>query len=367
MSETSNSSTDLKQKTFAFSGFILWPLGVAYRLLTRFRNHLYDIDYKKSQAFTPFLISVGNLSVGGTGKSPMIEYLTRWLSPSFFLAILSRGYRRQTHGIRLASPEDTAATLGDEPFQFYRKFSSTQKVVVAVGEERVAAVPEILFHHPETQLILLDDSFQHRAIAADFQILLTAYQRPFYQDHILPVGRLREGRKGVRRADVVLVTKCPDTLSPEKQQQMRHRVQQYAGEHMPVFFTGTRYQPPEPVFDQATVWKPKVILFSGLADASVFENYARSQYEVLDHISFGDHHRYGSKDFQKLQQRYLQAGNEACLLTTEKDMVKLISADHAALWKALPLFYLPIQTYFLEEEDTFKNVILRRIDQYQKQ
>lgn len=366
LSDTSNSSAGLKQKLSQLAGYILWPLGILYHLVTDLRNHLYNIQYKRSIDFTPFIIGVGNLNVGGTGKSPMIEYLVRLLHSQYALAILSRGYKRKTHGVRIAGPEDTAETLGDEPFQFYRKFSGLPQVTVAVGEERVAAVPEILFHYPDTQIILLDDAFQHRAIVADFQLLLTSYQQPFYKDYILPVGRLREGRKGVKRADVVLVTKCPVSLPGEEQERIRKRIQSYAGDKLPVFFAGIRYENPLEVFKKGKMFTSKVILFSGLADASVFEDYVLNKHEVLAHIRFSDHHRYNSSDIRQIRQAYETAGSDVSILTTEKDMVKLIDAESADAWKNLPLFYLPIQTYFLGDEDIFKNLILQRIQQYQQ-
>lgn len=366
MSDTSNSSVGLKQKLSKWAGVILWPLGILYRLITDLRNHLYDIQYKKSIEFTPFIISVGNLNVGGTGKSPMVEYLVRLLHTQYTLAILGRGYKRKTRGVRIAGPEDTAETLGDEPFQFYRKFSRLPQVTVAVGEERVAAVPEILFHDPDTQIILLDDAFQHRAIAADFQVLLTSYQQPFYKDYILPVGRLREGRKGARRADAVVVTKCPVSLPEEEQKHIRKSIQPYTEDKLPVFFAGIQYKNPVEVFKTGKKFTGRVVLFSGLADASAFEDYVRGKYEVLTHIRFSDHYRYDSSSIQQIRQAYEMAGSDVSLLTTEKDMVKLIDAAFADAWKNLPLFYLPIQTYFLGDEDIFKGLILQRIQQYQQ-
>ncbi len=349
----------VKAKTIT-SKVILWPLALLYRAATGFRNHLYNIQYKKSLSFTPFIIDVGNLRVGGTGKSPMIEYLAHWLSADYPLAILSRGYLRKTRGFRLAGDEDSAETLGDEPFQFYRKFAGQQQVVVAVGEERVAAVPEILFHHPEVKLLLLDDAFQHRAIAANIHILLTAYHKPFYKDFILPVGRLREGRHGARRADVVVVTKCPEGLPEEEKQAVRANIQRYTEKDVPVFFAGIRYQEPVAVFDSNRPFTGKVMLFSGLADRAVLEQYVRRRYEVVQTISFGDHHRYTHSDVIKIQTQWETAGQEAVVLTTEKDMVKLIHTPLTEQWKKLPLFYLPIQTYLLDEEDRFKNIILQR-------
>lgn len=369
MSETSNSSGRFKQNLLQYAAMILWPLSLLYRAVTGFRNHLYDINYKKSIGFTPFVIDIGNLSVGGTGKSPMIEYMVEMLHTSYPLAVLSRGYGRKTRGFRLAKVEDTAETLGDEPFQFYRKFSALPKVAVAVGEERVAAVPEILMQHPDTQVILLDDAFQHRAIAADFHIVLTTYQRPFYQDHLLPLGRLREARTGARRANVVIVTKCPPSLSIAEQQTMRRCIQQYACEHVPVFFAGIQYDQPRAVFpavslSEESAFSKKVIVFSGIANSTVFEAYARSQYEVISHVSFGDHHRYSQEDIVKLVTVAKNAGKNVCLLTTEKDMVKLLNDKTSALLHEVPLFYLPIQTCFLHDEATFKGVVLHHMQQY---
>ncbi len=343
---------------------ILWPLSFLYQAATGFRNHLYDINYKHSIEFTPFVIDVGNLSVGGTGKSPMIEYMVRLLQPAYPLAVLSRGYGRKTHGFRLSDATDTAETLGDEPFQFYRKFAALPNVAVAVGEERVAAVPEILMHHPDTEVILLDDALQHRAIAANLHILLTTYQRPFYNDHLLPVGRLREARTGARRADVVIITKCPPALPEAERQTILMHVWQYTGKQVPVFFTGIQYEPPKAVFVESRPFGGKVMLFSGIANSTVFEAYVRSRYEVVGSISFGDHYRYGSSAIKKLVAAAKHTGEGTCLLTTEKDMVKLISDPTAAVFEDVPLFYLPIQTYFLHDEETFKHVVLRHMQQY---
>ena len=338
---------------------VLFPLSLLYRLVTTFRNHLYHIQYKKTISFTPFIISVGNLSVGGTGKTPMVTYLADWLSAKYPLAILSRGYGRQTRGIRIANEQDNARTLGDEPYLFYQKFKSEKQVTVAVGEERVAAVPEIVYHAPDTELILLDDAYQHRAIARDFNILLTSYQRPFYNDYVLPAGRLRESRRGARRADAVVVTKCPDGLSEEEMQQMTGKILVHASPGVPVFFTGIRYGTPQPMHETKKM-TDKVILFSGLADGSLFEAYARKHFEVVSHITFADHHRYSEKGRQQLADALTKAGPSASLLTTEKDMVKL--EDTA--WQTLPIFYLPIHPYFLQQENQFQDLLLQKIRTY---
>ncbi len=356
---------------------LLLPFSALYDGVTALRNHLYDIQQKRSVHFTPFIISVGNLRVGGTGKTPMVIYLTEWLAQHHPLAILSRGYGRKTRGVRIATEHDTAQTLGDEPYLFYRRFGHSERVTVAVGEERVVAVPEIIQHAPATgmpagtgmpatgmpatgtpaaELILLDDAYQHRAIGRDFNILLTSYAEPFYADHVLPAGRLRESRRGAKRADVVIVTKCPDGLPDAEQQRMTQRVQRYTQPDTPVFFTGLRYGEPRSPAGRTFDASP-VVLFSGLADASLFDAYARQHFSVTEHITFGDHHRYTAKDQQRLKNALATAGATAGLLTTEKDVVKFENTN-------LPLFYLPIQPYFLSHKNLFHDLVLQRIREY---
>ena len=219
------------------SQVLLWPFTLLYKSITRFRNYLYDTGYQKTVDFTPFIISVGNLSVGGTGKSPMIEFLAdRLLREGYSIAILSRGYGRKTRGVRLATDKDSAETLGDEPYQFYRKYQQ-KPVAVAVAEERVLGVPEIMHHNPETQVVLLDDAYQHRAIDRNLNLLLTPFDRPFYRDYVLPTGRLRESRSGAKRADAVIVTKCPDELGTAQQEEITTHIMQYTQRDTPVFFS----------------------------------------------------------------------------------------------------------------------------------
>jgi tetraacyldisaccharide 4'-kinase len=344
--------------------WILSPLAGLYWMLTAFRNHLFDIEYKKSLEFTPFIISVGNLSVGGTGKSPMIEYLAEMLGRHYSLAILSRGYRRKTSGVRLAGPSDNADTLGDEPYQFYRKFGRSgknqQKIVVAVGEERALAIPEILHQHPEVQLILLDDAFQHRQVKADLQLLLTTCQRPFFHDRILPLGLLRESRKGASRADMVVVTKCPEKAEAHMNTS-RQKAQRYAGDKVPVYFSGIRYGKALSAFEGENPMPEPVLLISGLANADLFDAYARQQFKVTDHIRWGDHHRYTESDAGRVAESMTVTGAKA-VLTTEKDMVKLMSEA----WRKIPLFYLPICVTFIEHEAEFQQFIINRIRSSEK-
>jgi len=336
---------------------LLYPFAVLYNLITRFRNHLYNIGYTKSFRFQRMVIGVGNLNTGGSGKTPMIEYMIRSLKSNYHLATLSRGYGRRTKGIRFASDREDAVTLGDEPYQFFRKFGNEVHVVVA--EERALAIPQILLEFPETDVILLDDAFQHRGVEPQFSVLITEFRMPFYHDFLLPAGRLRESRRGARRADIIIVTKCPSDLPEEKISDITRCIEHYSGPK-PIFFSGVSYDPPVPFGDGNSV-PTEVILVSGLADASQFESYAKSNFDVLHHFKFGDHHHYSRRDLTTLARFYEAQKGKPAFLTTEKDMVKLIGPLFQQEIQALPWFYLPVKTFFLKNGPDFDNLIIRSI------
>lgn len=205
------------------------PFSILYKLVMQFRNHLYDIEYKAVFHFNTKVISVGNLSMGGTGKTPFVEYILRFLIEKGYsnkVATLSRGYGRKTKGFRIANNEDSPKTVGDEPFQIYQKFRN--EAVVSVGEDRVLAIPSIIYEHPENEIIVLDDAYQHRSVKPNFSILLTDFSSLFYDDYVLPSGTLRESRKGAKRADVVIVTKCPLDLGKTEQEKIKERIEKYS-------------------------------------------------------------------------------------------------------------------------------------------
>ncbi|WP_405520455.1 tetraacyldisaccharide 4'-kinase [Spirosoma sp. KNUC1025] len=222
--------------------WLFLPFSGLYGLVTTIRNWLYDSQLLKSFRPKVFTVSVGNLTVGGTGKTPMIEFLIKRSIPASSetvvgsTATLSRGYGRRTRGFRIATETDTAETIGDEPLQLYRKFKTL--VRVCVGERRAEAIQALLRKHPATRQILLDDAFQHRAVRPHLQLLLTDYNRPFYDDYPFPVGRLRERRKGARRADGIVVTKCPLNLWAMEQQRIIDRIRPYALHDVPIFLLG---------------------------------------------------------------------------------------------------------------------------------
>lgn len=326
-------------------------------MLMSFRNHLYNIGYRKAFRFDTNVICVGNLTVGGTGKTPMIEYLVRLLSDKYQVTTLSRGYGRKTYGFKIAGEKDSAFTIGDEPYQIFKKFGP--KITVAVGEERALAIPEILFNKPENDIILLDDAFQHRTVEANFNILLNDYHRPFYKDYLLPAGLLRESRKGAKRADVIVVTKCPESLEQEAKDIIVSKIRKYAGNDKPVFFSSIKYMPPECVFPHSKYnFSENILLFSGIANASLLEDYVKSNYNLIKHIKFADHYNYSQKEIERISREFgAIAVEEKCILTTEKDMVKLTSSSLRPLVENLPIFYMPVQSYFLDKGEKFDSLI----------
>jgi len=336
--------------------YLLWPFAWLYDLATRIRNYLYDIGHKKSFEFETVVVSIGNLNVGGSGKTPMVEYLIRLLADRYHLATLSRGYGRKTHGIRISSATDTAHTLGDEPYQISRKFEGMVKVVV--GEDRALAIPAILHEFPEVQVILMDDAFQHRAVKPQFSILVTDYEKPFYKDFLLPYGRLREARTGAGRADVIVVTKA-DGISEEEMELMTTEIHRIAG-NKPVFFSGLSYQRPLPVQHENQIDK-KVILISGIAKNAHFGKEVGRLYDVVKHFCFEDHHAYSIADIDRIQQSATELQIDS-ILTTEKDMVKLITPQLLPLLQNKKWFYLPVQSVFLKDGMRFDELLKNMLE-----
>jgi len=336
--------------------YLLWPFALLYDLATRIRNYLFDIGHKKSFEFETIVISVGNLNVGGSGKTPMVEYLIRLLSDQFQLATLSRGYGRKTHGIRFASVTENARTLGDEPYQIFRKFGD--KVKVAVGEERVLAIPMILHEFPEVQIIIMDDAFQHRSVNPQFSVLVTDYKKPFYKDFLLPFGRLREARTGAVRADVIVVTKAMG-ISGEEATRMEDSILKSAG-NRPVFFSGLTYEPPLPIHHEFPI-DTNIILVSGIAKNTHIEQEASKSYQIVYHFKFEDHHVYSAEDIQRIHQRADEAQVHS-ILTTEKDMVKLIAPQLLPLLQNKKWFYLPVQLSFINDGTDFDRMVISMVE-----
>lgn len=336
--------------------FLLFPFSIIYHLITSLRNRLYDSGSRPSARFDVPVISVGNLTVGGTGKTPLTEYLIRLFTKDHDVATLSRGYGRNTKGFRIANPTDSARTVGDEPFQFFSKYGD--RVTVTVGEERAMAIPSIMERYPKTDVILLDDAFQHRQVTPSLSILLTDCYRPFYEDYLLPAGRLRESRSGACRADLVVVTKCPEALSDEAMMNMEHAIRKYVDK--PVFFTHIRYGNPVPYSRQEKIMRDNVIALSGISNPAPFLNFVRSNYSVIRELTFGDHHDFNQSDVDKLD-RLLKQHPRTSILTTEKDKVKLASPEFAEQVNRMSLFYIPIEVRFNKNGQDFDELVLNNL------
>lgn len=328
---------------------LLFPFSIIYDFITRTINHLYNIGHKSSFRFDVPVISIGNLNVGGSGKTPMTEYIIRLLSADYKLAALSRGYGRRTRGFRIADDKDNAASIGDEPYQMYRKFHD--KIVVSVGEDRAFAIPNILQEH-EVDAIILDDAFQHRTVNPSFSVLLTEYAHPFTRDYVLPAGNLREARRGASRADVVVVTKCPDKFEAEV---LTADIRKYAG-NKPVFFSKVRYR--EVVsFGNLQRCSGRIILVTGIANPDPLLDYVKSCFEVIKHIRFSDHHSFTESEIADIHYEASQL-SDASILTTEKDMVRIRAFASTA---GQPWFYLPIEMEFVQNGSEFDMLVARQM------
>jgi len=340
------------------------PFALLYGLGTEVRNLLYNKGLARSFSFTIPVISVGNLTVGGTGKTPMIEYLIKKLGFQYHTIMLSRGYKRKTKGFKLAETHDNADIIGDEPYQIFRKFHD--HVGVAVGEDRALAITEILARVPETELILMDDAYQHRAVSSVMNILLTDFNRPFYKDYLLPTGNLRELRYQAKRADVVVVSKCPANLDTAKMKFLEKEINKYIKDDISVYFTSVKYLEPKSVFNKAKFKSKKIFAFSGIASSAPFMNFLKNNYLVVGQKEFSDHFKFPEDVFyNKILKPYKALNNsDIALVCTEKDAARLVSnSDLEQMLKGLPLFYVPMEVYFLNGEQHFLNMIKNKINE----
>lgn len=324
---------------------ILFPIAFLYWLITFIRNIFYDFGIFKSYLFDIPIIAVGNLSVGGTGKTPQIEYLIRLLSENYKVAVLSRGYKRSTEGFILADENSTASSIGDEPFQFYSKFPNIQ---VAVDANRKNGIENLLQLPNKPEVILLDDAYQHRKVKAGFYILLTAFDDLFCNDFILPFGNLREPSSGKNRADMIIVTKCPKDLSEIAQQKIIDKLKV----NQEIYFSTIQYD--EYVFgneNKVLVSELKTenkLLVAGIANPKLFFDFLKN--DTDETLVFPDHHSFSTQDCNQV----LAKANGRKIITTEKDFVRL-----NRLLPKEQLYYLPIKSVFLNT--TIDNTILNYV------
>lgn len=311
----------------------------------------YDKDLLESKSFEIPVIAVGNLSVGGTGKTPMIEYLIRLLIGDYRLAVLSRGYKRSSKGFLIADQNADAAILGDEPFQYHKKFHG---ITVAVDTDRVHGIQELLKLDPPPEIVLLDDALQHRKIQPGFTILLTSYDKLYVEDLVLPAGDLRENVSGAKRAQVIVVTKCPANLNEQDQFNIAQKLQPELDQT--VFFTSIEYdEKVRSKSEEINFLELKdydMLLVTGIAKTDPLTQYLDLNQIKYQHLKFGDHHAFNEKDFKFIRQNFDNLKSEKkIVLTTEKDFVRmfdLVTSD---------VFYLPIQTQFIANGKDFDQLI----------
>lgn len=329
---------------------LLAPFALLYGLTVLVRNGLYQIGFFKSIRFSFPVISIGNLSVGGTGKTPHIEYFIQHLQEYVRIGVLSRGYGRKTRGYRLVQTNDHAELSGDEPVQIKRKFPAT---AVAVSENRALGIPQLLKTNPEVQLILLDDAYQHRAIRPALSILLTDYNRPYYQDFLLPVGRLREWRGGARRADAIVVTKCPPNLDTLSMDKIRDKIRPQASQK--VYFSTLEYGQPYSFWDSSfrLQFSPdlEILLISAIAHTDHLTEYLSPRGRDVKHLEFTDHHYFTKYDMGQMKAAFdALEGTSKIILTTEKDATRLELHYSYLIGQKLPIFVLPLRVRFLDEQ-----------------
>jgi tetraacyldisaccharide 4'-kinase len=324
--------------------WLLLPFSWLYGFVVLIRNWCYDSGVFKSTVFDLPVISVGNLDVGGAGKSPMAEYLIRLLKADHKLATLSRGYGRQTKGFLIASASTAATQTGDEPAQFKQKFPD---VTVAVCEKRVAGINRLKAHH---DVIILDDAYQHRAVKPGLSILLFDYSRVFEPHFMLPAGNLREPFGGRKRADIITITKCPDSLSTGEQQLITDRIKPFP--HQQMCYTAISYaplcdmdaHPAAAVIDKDTV----VFLITGIANPAPLLNHIKKQAKQVIHHNYPDHHQFSLKNIAKLADEFNTCtADKKLIVTTEKDIQRLREHELLPIVKQLPVLVMPIQVRFL--------------------
>ena len=342
--------------------YILFPFSIVYGFIIWLRNKLFDKNILRSATFNFPVICVGNLAVGGTGKTPMAEYLIRLLEKKYKVATLSRGYKRKTKGFAIADDSTTAIDIGDEPMQLHKKFP---EVTVAVAEERVVGIPQLLHAKPDTKVIILDDAFQHREVRAGLNILLTEYQDLYTRDFILPAGNLRDVQSSSKRAHIIIVTKCKSHLTEEEKQKIIKELNPLG--HQEVFFTKIEYASPYHLFTKETRFlEPdcNILLVCGIANPKPLKEILTTYSATYEMVLFKDHHIFGIDDLQEIKDQFSKIGSpNKIILTTEKDGVRLAKYENEL--KDIPIYVIPMRHKFLfGEEEQFDGHVISFVERY---
>ena len=334
------------------------PLSVVYGFIILSRNKLFDWKILREKKFPIPVISVGNLSMGGTGKTPQVEYLIQLLKEHKRVAVLSRGYKRKTRGFLEATSESSYLEIGDEPMQYVTKFSD---ITVAVCEKRAKGIKKLLEKQEPPEVIILDDAFQHRQVKPSLNILLTDYFNLYVEDFIFPSGRLREFRRGVKRADIVVVTKTDAVLPPMERKFVENKL------HIKqkIYFSYIKYLKPVSIHNPEDILPDHVttiFMLSGIANPYPFEKYLERYCTDSRSFVFSDHHNYTKKDIQQIVEKFnSHLSRSKVIVTTEKDAQRLKIEPIYSLLKSLPVYYVPIQVAFHKDKEPFDEMVMKKV------
>lgn len=348
---------------------LLIPFSWIYALITTVRNKLFDQGVLPSTPYSTPIISVGNITVGGTGKTPLTEYLIELLQTHYQVALLSRGYGRKTKGVIIANDSATYESIGDEPMQMKQKFAD---LMVTVAEKRTLGVETLLNQTPPPQIIIMDDAYQHRYVQPGLSILVTDYHRPMWKDFCFPAGNLREPMSGSERSQIVVVSKCPKNLTPDEVQLIEKRLK--IKPHQKIFFSYIDYDEPQQLTSSSSVInfedalrnsKSPLTLVAGIGNPKPFFKQAEIYDVPIRTMQFKDHHHFTAFDINKIEKSSLYPnGKRGLILTTEKDAVRLAASKHLTQELAQLIWYVPIKPRFLMgKEEEFNNEIFNYIQQ----
>ena len=341
---------------------LLLPISLLYHIVLIIRHKLYDWRILKSLRFEYPTIGVGNLNLGGTGKTPTVEYLINILRPHYRVATLSRGYGRKTKGFQRADHQSTYETVGDEPLQYFNKFPDIQ---VVVDEDRLNGMRKLIRSKNTPDVYLLDDAFQHRRIKVGLNLLLTEYQHLYCDDFLFPAGTLRDVKSAAQRAQIIIVSKSPKTLDENEKQRIIKKLKPKS--HQKVFFSYLEYQPLQPLNEAAKQISTEnvdfVLAFCGIANPKPFIEELRKNYKTIDFLHFADHHAYSKDDVKTIMDHFENlGGGKKIIVTTEKDAARLTNSPYLCQFETAPLLALPIVVRFHEEEK-FNEEILNYVRQ----
>ncbi len=334
-----------------FLRLLLFPFCLIYGLITWIRNKLFDWGILPPASFDIPIIGLGNLSTGGTGKTPHVEYLVRLLKDRYQIAVLSRGYKRKTRGYMIAEKNSTAREVGDEPVQISRKFPD---ILVVVSESRKKGIKRILKEHPEVNLIIMDDAFQHRYVKPGLNLLLTGYYKPFFRNYIMPCGNLREYKRGAMRADALVVTKTPTVFSPLDRRFFLRNLRPYYDKPN-IFFSCFTYKDWHPIDERTPEIKDPdiktIFLFTGIANTIALEEHLKRKCEELVVNKFPDHYQFKSTDLNRLRRQYNEKYSRSkIIIVTEKDAMRLQHPKLKETLKDLPVYYIPVEVGFNDDD-----------------